>query len=428
MLMYPFLLSPRSGSMWRSLHQTSEVREISPMARALPLPISYRPRIGWVAVLLLLLATPGSVYAQLDPIQRSLLQIGYDQPINGRGPQSGYAYYYYNNPAIAGTNVLLRLAVAPIYLDGELGFRSLLSAHTDVGIGISGGGYGDNYYEVRQGNYHREESFDGHGGGLALGIYQLLNPSMRIPLSLVMKGGGRYSVFNRTGRTADTFEPPDDRFMPFVRAGLRFAGKEPVLYPDLGLELSVWFERQWRSSDGQYGFLGDRRVNSRVDLYWAYAGLDYAWTNTGHKASLAVTAGGSGDADRLGAWRLGGVLPLVAEFPLIIPGYYHQELTARRFTHFSASYLIPLDGTGRLQLRLEGAAAYLDELEGFEQPDSWQSGVGGGLTYTPKSKSYRIVARYGYGINAVREHRTEKGGHSVGLLVQYDFEQARNAH
>lgn len=381
--------------------------------------------LSCLATGLLWLVSPMLCWAQLDPRPRSLLQIGYDQPLNGRGPQSGYAYYYYNNPALSGSNVLLRLAVAPIYFDGELGFRSLLSPHTDVGIGVFGGGYGDNYYEVRQGNYHREESFDGHGGGAALSLYQLLNPSMQIPLSWVLRGGGRYSVYNRTGKTDDQFEPPDDRFMPFVRTGLRFAGKEPILYPDLGLELSVWFERQWRFNEGRYGFSGDRSVESKTDLYWAYAGLDYAWTNSGHKISFAVTGGGSGDADRLSAWRLGGVLPLVAEFPLILPGYYHQELTARRFIHFYGSYLLPLDPGGRFQLRFEAATAQIDELEGFEQGDSWQTGVGGGLTFTPKNKVCRIVARYGYGINAVREHGRETGGHSVGLLVQYDFEQRK---
>lgn len=370
---------------------------------------------------------PDAAYGQLDPRSRSLLQVGYDQPVNGRGPQSGYAYYYYNNPSVAGTNLSLRLAVAPIYLDGELGFRGLIAPHTDAGLGIYGGAYGDNYYEVRQGNYHREESFDGHGGGMSFSVYQLLNPSMKIPLSLVLRGGGRYSIFNRTGKTDNQFEPPADRFTPFVRAGLRFAGKEPVLYPDLGLELSAWVERQWRSGSEAYGFAGDRRVASRVDLYWVYAGLDYSWTNTGHRISFAVTAGGSGDADRLGAWRLGGVLPLVAEFPLILPGYYHQELTARRFVHLHASYLIPLDATGMFQLRLEAATAHIDALEGFEQPSAWQTGVGGGLSFTPKSKVCRVVARYGYGIDALREKGRGKGGHSVGLLVQYDFEQARNA-
>jgi len=363
--------------------------------------------------------------AQVDPYHRNLLQLGYDQPVNGRGPQGIYAYYYYNNPQIAGTNIALRLAIAPAYLDAEVGFKQVFFPYTDVGVGVFGGAYAQNYYEVRQGKYLRNESFDGHGGGVALNLYQLVNPGMLIPLNLVARGGLQYSTYLRTSDTADDFEPPSDRLTPFVRAGVRFAGKEPILYPDLGLELSAWVERRWRLDDEVYGFNGDRRVENLSDLYWLYAGLDYSWTNVGHKISIALTAGGSAEADRLGAWRLGGVLPLVAEFPLILPGYFYQELTAKGYLHLYGSYLFPLDPAKRFQFRLEAATARLEYLRGFEQPDRWQTGVGCGLTFTPLSKVCRVVLRYGYGFNALRDNG-EKGGHSVGLLVQYDFEQHRN--
>lgn len=372
-----------------------------------------------------LLSSSQTSFGQIDPYRRNLLQLGYDQPVGGQGPQGVYAYYYYNNPEIRGTNTALRLAIAPAYLDGELGFKQLLSPYTDVGIGLYGGAYGDNFYEVRQGNYRRTESFDGHGGGTALSIYQLLNPGMLVPLNVVARGGLRYSTYARTSDTSDDFELPDGRPMPFVRAGLRLAGKEPILYPDLGLEVSIWYERQWRLNDGNYGFDRDRRMNDRSDLYWAYAGLDYSWTNIGHKISFAATAGGSSDTDRFSAWRLGGVLPLVAEFPLILPGYFYQELTAKRFVHLHASYLMPLGFEDRLQFRFEAASAALDYLEGFEQPDKWQTGVGCGLTFTPRNKICRVVLRYGYGFNAIRDDG-DKGAHSVGLLFQYDFEQHKN--
>jgi hypothetical protein len=370
---------------------------------------------------LLLALAPLAVLAQIDPTHRNLLQLGYDQPLTGRGPQALYAYYYYNQPDFIRTNVVLRLAIAPVYLDSELAFKQLISPTTDFGIGLYGGGYGDNYYEVRQGQYWREESFDGHGGGASVNLYQLTNPGMEIPLHAVLRGGFRYTTFEGTDRTANAFQTPDDRATGFARAGLRFAGKEPVLYPDLGLEVSAWVERQWRSRHGLYGYAGDRGTESHTDLFWAYAGLNYAWTNIGHKASLAVTAGGSDDADRFSAWRLGGVLPLVSEFPLVLPGYYYQELTARRFVHLYGSYLIPLDAARRWQFRLEAASAAIKALPGFEQRGSWQTGAGCGLTFTPASKTCQIVLRYGYGFNALRDG--EEGSHSVGLLVQYDFDR-----
>ena len=364
--------------------------------------------------------------AQIDPYTRSLLQLGYDQSLSSQGPQSLYAYYYYNNPGLLRTNVALRLAVAPVYFDGEIGFRQLLSPHTDVGIGINGGGYGENYYEVRQGHYFKGESFDGHGGGVSLNLYHLINPAQLIPLNAVVQGGAHYSVYSATDKTDDQFNLPDDHVRTFARAGLRFGGKEPMLYPDLALEVSVWFERQWRLEDGSYGFAADRRAQPTTDLYWLYAGLNYAWTNTGNQFTFALTAGGSENADRLNAWRLGGVLPLAAEFPLTLPGYYYKEISAQRFVHLSAAYVAPLSADHRWQLRLGAASAYVDYLPGFERPGRWHTGAGPDLSFTSRSQVWRVILRYGYGFNALRDGRD--GAHSVGLLYQYNFERRKHRH
>jgi hypothetical protein len=361
--------------------------------------------------------------AQIDPYPRNLLQFGYDQPLEGSGPQGVYAYYYYNNPDFLRTNVALRLAVAPVYLDGELGFKELISPTTHFGIGVYGGAFGANFYEVRQGTYYKDQSFNGSGGGSSLNLYQLLNPGRRVPLNLVLRAGFRYSAFSDRPKTVDNFVLPEDGFTTFVRAGLRLAGKEPLLYPDLSMELSVWVEQQWRTGTGSYGLSNDRTVEPTATLYWAYAGLNYAWTNSGHKVSFAVTAGGVEQADAFSAWRPGGVLPLAAEFPLILPGYYYQELTVTRFVHLSALYFIPLGRGPSWQLVLGAASARLDYLPGYEQPTHWQTGVGVGLTFTPKSQIYRCILRYGYGFNAIRNGH--EGGQSIGVLFQFDFEQRK---
>ncbi len=371
----------------------------------------------------LMLGSTSAALAQIDPYPRSLLQLGHDQTLSGHGPQSLYAYYYYNDPEFLHTNVALRLAVAPVYVDAEIGFRQLLSPHTDVGIGINGGAYGDNYYEMRQGRYFKGESFDGHGGGAALKLYHRINPGQMIPLSVVVQGGAHYSAYSGTGKTKNEFELPEDRVSPFTRAGLRFAGKEPMLYADLAMEMSIWFERQWRLDDSAYGFAGDRRVQPSTDLYWLYAGLNYAWTNTGNQFTFGLTAGGSENADRFSAWRLGGVLPLAAEFPLTLPGYYYQEISAQRFVHLSASYVAPLSADHRWQLRLGVASAHVDYLPGLEQPGHWLTGAGPGLSFTSRSEVWRVILRYGYGFNALRDGG--EGAHSVGVLYQYNFEQRK---
>ena len=372
--------------------------------------------VGWLAGF--------NCQAQIDPEHRSLLELGYDQPLAGQGPQGVYAYYYYNNPEFIKTNTALRLAVAPVYVDGELGFKQLLSPNTDVGLGFYGGMFGANYYEVRQGKYLKRESFDGSGGGASLSVYHLLNPGRLIPVSVVARAGMFDSTYSTADQTAGNFILPDNQIIGFTRVGIRMAGKEPLLYPDLGLELSVWYERQWRLNSDPYGFNNDRHISPAVDLYWLYAGLNYAWTNSGQKISFAITLGGSTDADRFSAWRMGGVLPLVSELPLTLPGYYYEELTASGFQHFYAAYDVPLDHAHRFDFRLEAAAAHLDYLPGFAQRSDWQTGAGCGLTFAPRNKNFQIVLRYGYGFNAIRNGK--EGAHSVGLLFQYNFEARKN--
>ena len=327
---------------------------------------------SFVLAIGLMLGSASMALAQVDPFPRSLLHLGYDQTLSGRGPQSLYAYYRYNNPAFLRTNMALRLAMAPIYLYSEIGFRQLLP-RTDVGIGIRGGAFGENYHEISQGDYLKRESFDGSGGGAPLNLYHLLNPGQLIPLNVIVQGGADHLEYSEARNTEDQFQLPNDGTSTFARAGLRFAGKEPMPYTDLAMEMSIWYERQWRFNDGAYGFPGDRQVQPTSDLYWLHAGLSYAWTNAGSQFTFSLTAGGSGDADRFNAYRLGGVLPLAAEFPLTLPGYYYEEISARRFVHLSAAYVAPLSAGHRWQLRLEIASACVDYPPGFEQPNQWNT-------------------------------------------------------
>src|SRR5216684_1719793 len=75
---------------------------------------------------------------QIDPVKRELIQFGYNAPLEGHPPLSAYAFYYRNQPDFLHTNLTLRLAIAPTYVDSELGISQALGAHTDLGIGVAG--------------------------------------------------------------------------------------------------------------------------------------------------------------------------------------------------------------------------------------------------------------------------------------------------
>ncbi len=380
---------------------------------------AFLPRL---AIFLLLLSIAPTVRAQIDPTERRLLQLGYNKNIEGRGPTAGYAFFYYNQPGFGQTNLTLRVAIAPVYLDSELGIANVLGPNTDIGLGMAGGGFAEGFSEVRGGRYLASESFTGHGGGVSASIYHRFNPGHQIPLNAVLRGGFNYTTYARDSDTAQNFVLPEDRTGFRVRAGLRFGGIEPVLTPDLAMELSTWYEGQFRNSSGAYGFGGDREVKADSHLFWGRALLAYTLPSE-QKFFVSITAGTSVQADRFSAYRLGSVLPLASEFPLSIPGYYFQEITASRFALFSGYYLIPIGPKKDWNVTLFAATAAVDYLAGMEQPGDWHSGVGASLGYRPHNKIWQVSLGYAYGIDAIRKN--DRGAQSIGLLVQYDLESQR---
>lgn len=359
---------------------------------------------------------------------RELIQLGYNASFEGHAPFAGYAFYYRNEPHFLETNLTLRLAVAPTYVDSEMGFSHLLSENTDLGVGMAGGGYADSYDEIKQGKFYPGQSFDGYGGEGSLSVYHLFNPGQMIPLNGVLRGVVHFSSYAPSGDTASDFKVPSDETTLYVRTGLRFGGKEPILFPSLAMELSVWYEGQFRSQPDTYGLTtpnpqGDRSINGESQLFWATALLAYTLPNIGHSFYLNITAGTSLNADRFSAYRLGALLPMVSEFPLSLPGYYYQEISAKQFVLLGGNYNVPLDTKKRWNVDVNFAAAGVDYLGGFDQPGNLLSGVGGGILY--QGSYFKAMVGYAYGINAIRSGG--RGANSVGILMQFDLGHAKQS-
>ena len=374
-------------------------------------------------VILVLLGSGASALGQIDPAKRQLLHLGYNPSFEGHAPIAGYAFYYLNRPEFYLEDFTLRMAIAPVYFDSELGISHALGPNTDVGFGLAGGGFADSYKEVRRGKYIPKESFDGHGGSSSVSLYHRFNPAQRIPLFGVVRGGVQYVTYTETDDTASRFELPDDRPSANFRVGVRLGGKEPVLFPRVAMELSAWAESLNRGSSGEYGFNNDRDVRVSAQLFYAHAFLAYTFER-GDNFSLSMTTGDSVDADRFSAYRLGGVLPLIAEFPLIIPGYFYQEISAKRFMLFNGRYAFALDAKERWQLTAMAATAVVDYIDGMEQSGRWHSGVGGGVHYQSVSGIWKVGLNYGYGFDPIRDG--DRGAHVVSVALQFDLEQYLN--
>ena len=376
---------------------------------------------GWLAAsyrLGLLIAQ-----AQIDPEARDLVQFGYNAALEGRPPLAGYAFLYHNQPEFLAPNLTLRLAVAPVYLDSELGISGVLGEHTDLGIDLAGGGFSDSYMEIRQGSFLPRESFLGNTAEGGLSLYHLFNPGQMIPLNGLVRVLAHFATYDASDDTASDFRLPADHTTFTVRTGVRWGGREPLLFPELAMEISFWYEGLFRTEDGSYGYAASP-MSLRPDshLFWGEAFLAYTLPESQHRFEINLTAGTSLDADRFSAYRLGGFLPLASEFPLSLPGYYYQEISARQFALFSAGYILPIDGRHRWNLNVTAASAIVDYLPGLEQPGDWHTGLGCGLLY--KTAWSSVMLGYGYGVDAIRSHG--RGAQSIGVWMQFDLRSARN--
>lgn len=372
-------------------------------------------------MLLAALALPAR--AQIDPEQRQLFQLGYNYHVVGDAPLNAYGFYYANQPNFIRSNLTLRLAVAPVYLDGELGIAGV-GPNTDLGIGFAGGGFAESYFEMRGGEWIEQESFVGHAGGAGLSAYHTFNPRQLIPLSLVLQAAPHYNSYEPEDDTAPDFVVPNDQWSLRFRGGLRWGGREPLLNPRLAMEVSAWYETSRRNESGPYGFNGDRQVEEWVQNLWGRAMLIYTIEGWEHQFEVNLSGGTSWHADRFSAFRLGGFLPFAEEFALLMPGYYFQEISAESYGYFGLAYRVPIDSQNRWQLKLFSTGALIDYLPGLEFDDDFLSGIGTGIGYNAPSGAWQAIVAYGYGFHAARPD--DDAGHSIGFLLQFDLERHRH--
>jgi hypothetical protein len=383
-------------------------------------------RVSVIHIFVVMVLTAGvTAYAQIDPEARQLLHLGINQSLHDDGPEAIYAFYYWNMPDVPSTNQTLRLVVAPTYFDGELGFKGILGENTDLGLGLFGGGFEYNYDEVRQGNYFRDESFDGSGGGASVSLYHLFNPAAIVPLSGLVRVMGDYRIFDRSGDTAGNFVLPNDQSFVTLRTGFRYGGHEPILMPRLAFELSAWYELEHRTDAGRYGFGQDRELEANSHRFWGRAQLNYTTPHLEHYMVVGFMGGAVLNADRFSAFRVGGALPFTSEFPLYLPGYFFGELSSKDFGLAYGLYSIPFGASKQWHVMAFAGTAFVDYVDGLEQPGHWNSGVGGGIGYTTKSRRWRVEATSAYGIDAIRSGG--RGGYNVGMMLQYNFGKTKFA-
>jgi hypothetical protein len=366
-------------------------------------------------------------YAQIDPDARQLLHLGVNAPLNGNGPKGAYAFYYWNMPNVPTTNQFLRLAIAPTYVDSELGFKSLLGPNTDFAVGGAGGAFANNYNEIRGGTYYKDQSFEGYSAGVSASIYHLVNPSGMIPLTGIVRQTLTYNSWTKSSDTGDNFDLPDNQPILTTRLGFRWGGMEPVITPKLAMEVSAWYEFEKRTDAGTYGYNNDRDLRNTPQRLFARSLLRFTTFHDQHYVALGVQAGAAFDSDRMSCYRLGGVLPYTKEFPIQIPGYYFQEISAQDYGQVYGMYNIPFGPEHSWSVGAGGAAAVVKYEEGMGQAGSLNSGVGCDLGYRAPSHKWKVLSLFGYGFQAERPNGDGHGGYTLALAFQYNFGQTKLA-
>ncbi len=380
-----------------------------------------RSLVPLVGLVLLLVLPAAPARAQPDPEPRAYLEVGVEAPLKGNASVtgSGYAFFLWNQPHFPEPDQYLRVVLSPTYLLSELVVDHWPFGRHAVSIGLNGGGFRFGHEEFRHGSYQAEESFWGHGAEMPISYYAGTKLFDKLPLQGQIRVTPAFVVYQDSFDTDDRFGLPPDTGLVTGRVGLRLGGVPPELLPKLALEASAWYEATYRSNTGTFG-LPDRpeRLESLTQRAWGrLAGVFIP--AEGHTLDVTVTAGLSHDVDLLSSYRLGSSLPFRSEFPLILHGYFVEEIFAKRFWLVNASYRFPAwPGSRKVTLRIAADMAGVEYVDGHKLPREHLRGVGVDLSVavTPR---VTVVVGYGYGLDAPRNGGF--GGHEASALVELKF-------
>jgi hypothetical protein len=375
--------------------------------------------LAGAAALAGLLLVAGPAAAQPDPEPRAYLEVGTELPLKGNAPINGYAFFLWNRPHFPETDQYLRVVVAPTYLLTELVQDHWPFGRHAVSIGLNGGGIRYGHWEYRDGSYKDEESFWGSGAELPFSYYAGTKLFDKLPLQGQIRVTPAFIVYQDSFGTAERFDLPPDTGLLTGRVGLRLGGVPPELLPQLALEASAWYEATYRADAGTFGVPGRKEeLESLTQRVWGRLAGVFNPTE-GQTLSVLVTAGLTRPTDLLSSFRLGSALPFRSEFPLILHGYFVEEVFAKQFWLINASYRFPAwPGSRKVYLRVSFDMAGVEYVDGHQLPREHLRGVGADLSIaiTPR---VTVVGGYSYGIDAPRNGGF--GGHEAHALIELKF-------
>ena len=333
----------------------------------------------------------------------------------------GFGFYWFNENQYPWPNTALRVVFAGLFVDSELSY--FLPAHTNIAVGVGGGGglYLDSIVPYRDGERLPSEQFFGDNANLRVFInHEILQVPVGDLGAIPLNVRGTYAVsgsFYREGSQTSAFTLPADFITQSLTAEIRFGGIEPGLLTRRGLEIYGALEANYRSGFEAFGPNGA--------LFPAHSTYQRAFGDlalklpVGPNTVFAKLSGGLGNnIDELSAYKLGGNLVNVEPFASTIHGYYTREIFAEDFYLVNVEFRFPISDCRHLTGHLYGDFADAKQLDGAAR--DWHSflGAGAGLSFRGPWAT-DIIVSYGYGFNALRNG--DRGGHEVGLALEKQF-------
>jgi hypothetical protein len=114
------------------------------------------------------------------------------------------------------------------------------------------------------------------------------------------------------------------------------------------------------------------------------------------------------------------MMTLNSEFPLILPGYFSEEIKARQYAHVTLRGGFPLDDNKKYIINVFAAGATITPAAGTNAGGTNHAGVGTSIEFAPRNGALRGILSYGYAPTAVRG--SERGGQGVALSVELNLE------
>lgn len=384
---------------------------IRPVHMCKPVPLTV------LLVLLCVLLMTAEGFAEIDPVRRNNLEFAFEGPLRGNGPLGGVGFLLINRPHFPTKDTYLMTVISP-YLYTEITRDKLPAEGHALGLGIGGGFLANDFEQVRNGSYKRQESFRGNGADAALSYYLRPSPIGGVlPVDGIVRATTRYADYLKGADTESAYKLPADTFIHGARVGVRIGGIPPELLPEKALELSLWYEADYRVKTGLHGLPGRQQETEHLtqQAWGRLGGTMPVWSR--HSASLMMSGGISGRTDELSCYRMGSGLRFQDEFPYVIHGYYSREIFARSFFLLNTSYRFPpVPDLQHLQLQFSYDYARVGYQPGHELPHNSLNGLGADIIlFLPKEMT--LTLGYGYGIDASRHGGF--GGQQLNIMYEW---------